>query len=246
MRIAIFGDSFTNHELDNNSIGKSWVDIVAEHNEVVNFGASGSCFQYSYELFLKERDNFDAVIFFVTNPDRKYIKLISNALPTVGGNSHMLNSTHCSEHTKKLIADLDLKDKDFLIKIIDNHSFYFNNYRDIEFELHLHDLMIKNITTLKPNALIVPCFPNSIGYFIPKDTVYTINVAEVNSLDVDLDNVWVNYHCLRKCHLSEENNIILGNKILQAMNMSINYLDLNVDDFITKLDKPTEYYLKKA
>jgi len=244
MRIAVFGDSFANHELDNNSIGKSWVDIVSEQHEVVNFGASGSCFQYSYELFLKEHANFDAVIFFVTGPERKYIKLISNALPNIGP-SHMLNGTHGSEGTKKLIEDLDLKNKDFLIKIIDNHRFYFDNYRDSLFELHLHDLMVKNITTLKPNALIVPCFIKSIGFFTPKDTVHTINVAEVASLDVDLDNIWINYHCLRKCHLSEKNNIILGNKILDAMSKGFNYLDLDGDDFVKKLDKPVEYYLKK-
>jgi len=60
-----------------------------------------------------------------------------------------------------------------------------------------------------------------------------------------MSNVFFDYCCLRKCHLCEDNNIILGNKILYAMSNGINYLDLDIKDFVTKLDKPTEYYLKK-
>lgn len=243
MRVAIFGDSFANHALDN-SVGKSWIDVVAEHHDVVNFGLSGSCFQYSYELFLKEHENFDTVIFFVTDYHRRYIKAVSDVLPEISG-SHMLNILSGSENTKKDIEKLNLKDKDHYIKMIDNFRFYFDNYRNAEFELHVHELLVKNIVTLKPNAVVVPCFPMSITSFQPKDTVYTVQLAETASLDVDLTNVWIDYQCLRKCHLCEENNIILGNKILAAMNNSVNYLDLDINDFVTKLDKPTEYYLKR-
>lgn len=244
MRIAVFGDSFANHELDNNSIGKAWVDVVAEQHELVNFGTSGSCFQYSYELFLQNYKDFDNVIFFVTDYNRSYIKNISSRLP-FQGSSHMLHQSAGAEFTIKEITRLGFPDADHLISIVNNFRFYFDNYRDSEFELHVHDLLVKNIITLKPNALVVPCFPGSIPHFNPTDTVYTIQLAEAASLDVDLNNVWVDYYCLRKCHLCEENNIILGNKILHAMNNGFNYLDLHITDFVTKLDKPTEYYLKK-
>lgn len=244
MKIAVFGDSFVNHELDNTSIGKSWVDIVSEKHEVTNFGASGSCFQYSYELFLKEYKNFDNVIFFVTDYHRRYIKAVSDILPQVGS-SHMIHIPQGAENTKSDIKKLNLKDEDHYIKMIDDFRFYFDNYRNADYELHVHNLLVKNIITLKPNALVVPCFPMSIEFFKPKDTIYTIQLAETASLDVDLTNVWLDYRCLRKCHLCERNNIILGNKILEAMDNSINYLDLDIDDFVTKLDKPTEYYLRK-
>jgi len=176
MKIAVFGDSFASHQLDNDSIGKSWVDIVKEHHEVVNFGASGSCFQYSYELFLKEYKNFDSVIFFVTDYNRRYIKEVSDVLPFIGS-SHMINSISGAEHTKETIANTNIENKDHYIKIIDNFRFYFDNYRNAEYELHVHDLLVKNIVTLKPNALIIPCFPVSIVSFSPKDTMYTHTIS---------------------------------------------------------------------
>jgi hypothetical protein len=33
--------------------------------------------------------------------------------------------------------------------------------------------------------------------------------------------------------------------MLDAMSKGFNYLDLDGDDFVKKLDKPVEYYLKK-
>ena len=244
MRIAVFGDSFASHELDNDSIGKSWIDVVSENHELVNFGASGSCFQYSYELFLKEHKNFDTVIFFVTDYHRRYIKAVSDILPHLGS-SHMLHVEAGAEYTKKDIEDLNIDNKDHYIKMIDNYTFYFNNYRDSNYEWHVHDLLVKNIVTLKPNAVVIPCFPMSIPSFTPKDTVFTVQLAETASLGVDMDNVFIDYYCLRKCHLSEKNNIILGNIILDAINKGINYLDLDINDFVAKLSKPTEYYLRK-
>jgi hypothetical protein len=246
MRIAVFGDSFANHQLENNSIGKAWVDIIAQQHEVVNFGESGSSFQYSYELFLKEHNNFDFVIFLATSPDRKYLKVLDPIFSDYAG-KHMLGHKVVTKGMKEKLNELDISkdDREKYTRILDSFRVYYDEWRDLEYEKAVQDALVRSIPAIKPQSLVIPCFLDSMSFLKIKDTVYTVQLAETASLDVDLNNVWIDYYCLRKCHLCEDNNIILGNKILDAMSKGINYLDLDIKDFVTKLDKPTEYYLRK-
>ena len=250
MRIAVFGDSFASHQLGPECayLGKSWIDVIAENNKVVNFGLVASCFQYSYELFLKHSKDFDYNIFLVTEPNRKYIKSISNLFATSTKN-RMTQRLGSHDFIDSLIEELvssDIKDKEIYINTLNSFKIYYNVWRDVEFELHVHDVLVRNILNLKPNTLIVPCFEWSIPSFKPKDTVFTISLLEAISLGLDADSpIFNDYQCVRKCHLSEKNNIILGNKILSAIDNKINFLNLDSEDFVFKLDKPIDYYLKK-
>ena len=252
MKIAIFGDSFANYKLGPEygqqlpSTSKCWFDVVNEKHEIINFGLTGSCFQYSYELFLENHTKFDYVIFFVTTPTRKYLKILDPIVP----NQHMLGGNSKIEEVKQICNALDIPNKEKYIRILDSFSVYYNEWRDEKYENIIHETLVKSISTIKPNSLIVPCFLDSIPFLNFPEALLTISLAEVlplflkNNIDPTNDII-LDYQCLRYCHLSEKNNIILGNMILSAIENSTTYLKLNIKDFDMKLDKPLEYYYRK-
>ena len=57
-----------------------------------------------------------------------------------------------------------------LIHILETAREYIFNIQDDEFDLYVHNLMVNEITKIRPDAILVPCFQNSwtdLGDTIP-------------------------------------------------------------------------------
>jgi hypothetical protein len=246
MKIAVYGDSFGGINLinilgDNKDRGKSWVEVLGKKHDVTNFSAGGTSLFYSYEIFLQQNKNFDYNIFLITEPNRLTLNNVDN------------------EHFKHFnLAMLDVfskvtensntgNDKKVIDALLGYYSYIHNQkYIDI-----CHDLMINNIININHNSLLIPCFPTSMS---GKTSLVEITDYELLDQVLNLkrngyepwkliDNKWT-FADYRKCHLSEENNIILANIVDNSIINNLNILDINLNDY-QKASKDIEFYYAK-
>lgn len=252
MKIAIYGDSFGNTELkniqgDNISRGFAWVELLAKKYDVVNFSESGSSLMYSYELFLKNNKDFDYNIFLVTSENRI----------TVPPHSYLGNwFKHINFSSIELYKN-NKYDPDPIkqIQITDTINAIEGYYKFLYNDTHVHithKLIIDSISNINKNTLIIPCFKtefiNSLSLnditcheFSKSNTHYKIHSKYVNFPIVNDENGKWTCGDYRKCHLSEENNLILFDYIDNAIINNQTLLNLNINDF-TPILKDYEFY----
>jgi len=205
MKIAIYGDSYGSHRIDNIDgdafdRGLSWPELLSKDHQVTNFSEGASSLFYSYQHFIKHHQDFDYNIFLVTQLHRLLVPR----------NYHGEVYKHViPEKYKDEMNEKDYRDDAFLE----------NQEHDIIF----HNLMVDNIRRLNPNTLLIPTFPSSLDnapgnslfdiFILEKENVPLLNYLPINKIVKD-DISEHYYEDYKKCHLIEDNHIILYNKII--------------------------------
>lgn len=233
MKIAIYGDSFgdfclKNIEGDTIYRGPAWVELLAENHEVTNFCESGSSVFYNYDLFLKHNKEFDYNIFLVTESNRITV------------NSPYPNLKHINIHSINFYKNTNLRPIER--KILEGIENYYEVIHNQDYVDTCHKLMVNSLTTINPNTIIIPTFGESlISDF--KNTLIYLSDWELSEIVLKLhaknyiqwkpiegENwAFVDY---RKCHLTEENNRILFDIIINRINNKFNgLLNIDVNDF---------------
>lgn len=224
--LGIFGDSYGRsggYELKE----KDWVDFIKDTNiyKVTNFSSGGSPLWYSYDLFIKNKDQFDNIIFLITAPHRiGLVSPISKLHPFQNHNVTVKVDLASGEQKKQYQTIID----------------YYELIHDYDREETIHQLMVENISRLRPDAIVYPCFP----------TVYLDDVGlseitkfedEYLGLTSDIDKKFYREgrRDSRNCHMTEDNNKIVSQLFLQRLSGISEKLDLS------KLVKPKfdlDYY----
>jgi hypothetical protein len=150
MKIGIFGDSFSDPTYVNNDY-KSWVCLLAQQHSVTNFSKVGSSLWWSYNIFKKERLNFDQTIFVITFPGRLYIESLD---------SH-INAR--AEHWPVI-------DKINLGEVY--YKYLFSTEREFDF----HYLMTKDIIG---KSIVIPAFEESIEKLDGHSLCYIADIEEL-------------------------------------------------------------------
>jgi len=250
MKIAIYGDSFGNHCLENfpgdsRYRGLGWPEILNNQKdyEVTNFSCSGSSLFYSYKLFLENNKNFDYNIFLVTEPNRITLpeeSIIPGTSMTPHINLSLVDSLSRFEYNQTLVSAITL------------YYGLIHNFEAIEL---FHKLMVENITQVNQNTLVIPCFHTSISY--TPDNLMGISDMEMSEYEMwltlkdnkyypwtiieDETGLWT-FNDYRKCHLNEENNKILATMIYQAINNNQQTIDLSLSQFVKSKKDPEHYF----
>ena len=223
MKIGIFGDSYVsmNVGLGREELGLAWVEHLALIHEVENFGESATNFHWTYQQWLKHKDKFDYCIVLITDPNRIYIKVLDEVPNRPAG--HFFGSISHIEAFKTITTDPEI------LKILDSVNVWHDYWRDHGFEYHLHNLMIKNVMS-HDNVLIIPGFPNSIeNYNELYKNLTDIQFWELLQIDPNFDVKTM--RCKRKCHLSEENNLVLFELVTEAIQNNDRILNLDISRF---------------
>lgn len=152
MKIGIFGDSFGDdyHVWPNpyDGVGPSWIEYLQScGHEVENFSCGATALFYSYDLFIKNYQKYDKVIFVVTHPSRYYVYV----------DQYQCNWYHIGQVKKSLDACEDPIKK---IKLQAVYDFY-ANLQDDEYDYHVHRLLLKDIRKKHNSVLTIPCFRDS-------------------------------------------------------------------------------------
>jgi hypothetical protein len=215
MKIGVFGDSFgDDYTLWPNpytEVGSSWIDYLRDQNiEVDNFSSGGTSLYYSYQRFISNYTEYDKIIFAVTSPGRI----------TVPSGTQTEDYFNVIQVEKELKSCFDFERKIKLNAIRD----YFIYVKNDTFDNLTHKLLVDHISKKHDNILMIPCFVNSgIDNQIP---LFNISHFEANfwNLEEILPNTDTVYDA-RKCHMCEENNLMLGKEIVNWVNTGNFILD---------------------
>lgn len=234
MKIAVYGDSFANLTDPLYPRGPSWVELLAQHHDVTNFGKRGSSLMYSYLLFRENADKFDKNIFLITDPNRYHSPFLVKEFDIF---------LHGLDHVENNL----FKFKSGTQHIYESLRNYYLFWRNDQADEIFHNALVEKMKRESPNTFFIKCFSNS-----------TFNKTEFSLKDVwDFEmNYWgyFDYHKdihktkngkrlsdVRTCHLTDENNECLADKILSSLGQS--KLNLSISDFKEPKRNPMSYYL---
>jgi hypothetical protein len=239
LKIGVFGDSYASSIKYHQS--KDWMEILNDtYDTVVSYGKSASNLYYSVEQFKKFSHLYDKNIFCVTNPSRiwaKHLK-IEEKFKFITIQDPIQNKT-LQRIKEKYKYNQDYVSE--LIKIFNATYIYMAFAQNQDQENYIHKLMIDDIVRHDPDVLLIPCFETS---FVDQPVPYALyHIFEKENRvwrDIDLDQ----YHDKRNCHMTAENNVILAEKIVKAIETN-QKVDLNINDFVNPTSESLAMYLKK-
>lgn len=113
---------------------------------------------------------------------------------------------------------------------------YFKYFYSSKREQAFHNFMVSDLLQYD-KILLIPAFAESIPN-VPMSLCY---FADLESKHYGLEHSGTNEK--RKCHLSKENNFMIYNKVLAALELNSKILSLSESEFVTPTD-PLSYYWK--
>jgi hypothetical protein len=243
MKIAIYGDSFACintkwdvSEFNNSHLGLSWVEILENQgHEIYNFSKTGSAFMFSYENFLREHKNHDLNIFVVTSPQRVYIKALDGIC--------MFGWTWADSEYQR-VSQLPLYPrKKVHLEILKSAKVYLRDWADFEMMVHTQHIIVNNLWNIATNTIVIPVFNDSIEQ--TTDNLHDVAHQELKLLDETIYNNFdfTFYKCLRKCHFSEENNKVLGNLVINAINNNEKIVSFSKDHIVKPSNPDFSFYV---
>ncbi len=237
MKIAIYGDSFGKINCEKKELGTSWTELLEENNTVTNFSKTGSAFMFSYETFLKNYANHDLNIFAVTAPARIYVK----ALP-----DQLFFGVFWLDYCVKLLKKKPwYAKKNDDLEMLASIRVYLDKWADWEMIHHIQHVLVNNLWNLAPNTIVLPGFCDSISQ--SNTGLHDIAMEELRLVDQEkFDKFDFNFlNCKRKCHFSEENNIVIFNLITDAIENNKKIIELD-KSMLVKPSGKFEYYVERT
>lgn len=244
MKIAIFGDSYghcTGEKWETYAphINLGWPEILAKHHTVQNFCESGAGLWYSFNQFLEHNKKFDLNIFLPSQNTR-----FSIYLPEMKKTLHMVPGYQDGQDIRNLKVQWAPVDN----SILDAAAGYVDHILDYKKEDYTGKLLVKEIHKIRPDTLIIDCF-YELALNEPVDgEVITLSYFSESEIRHWRMNSSIfkrqkkdNLEDFRKCHLSDENNVMLAKKILKCIENNENLVKFHLSDFQLPSKSKTHY-----
>lgn len=238
-RIGIFGDSFATIEYTHQQkssggqISFSWPKLLeTDYNFNVSYHAMhGTCLYWSYLEFLKNKTNYDVIIFATTEPYRLYTR-------------DGLHIANLSSVEKKLetLSTMDPQYEYYMAA-----KYYYAYLMDDDFCIYIQDKIIQDIIKIcndeGKKLILLPVTKESVKWStIFDDPLLSITQKEIYTQFNDLSNRLETHN--RGCHMSKENNKILSGLLNDVLNGK--QIKINVNNFeFKKVDDPETYWVTK-
>lgn len=208
MKIAIFGDSFGNERsiYEHHPGDLPWVQHLKNMEyDVTNFCEMGSSLMYSYSMLRSSHAAFDKVVFLITGSSRIYV----DSLPD--------NYKHCTSGVSEWIVQHFKNNPDMFnsshLKVAEAVESYYKYVMNYDKEATFHRLLYKEICSIRPDALMLPCFPPES---LPISTTPLMSLSDYDREYFNLPPDSRTYRIDKRfCHMNEGNNLMLANKIKQ-------------------------------
>lgn len=237
-KLAIFGDSFgddfTLWPKYYKGVGPSWIDYLRDNSnyEITNFCVGASSFWYQYHRLEENHKDFDRILFLVTQPGR-FHSFVKRDL------EHWTNVDHV-QRAINTEPNLSYKERQHLDALQQYFLFLQDHHRDDR----VHFALLQNIRGyIRPDTKFISVFPESMLPDSKEHNLKFLAFLEPHWFRIDAFGSSSDYYDARKCHISEENHLILGKKILDYLDKDIP-LDLNPDHFVHHPTKPLEHYFR--
>lgn len=227
MKIGIFGDSFADEHMKN---GKSWIECLREdydYDAVTSFGYGGTSIEWSYNNFLINVDNFDFIIFLLTDERRIHFTDSSTDKELL---FHLTTKQTEKEIVQKLRENSKIKQWN-----VDEWKF---NYNSIDKQI-LRGMELANIQYMDSFGWKKIAIEESIKYrnkssiVIDFDSMLKLQKMDYNKLGLKLSEVNGEGHN-RPCHMSLRQN----KEFAEYMNDNIQ----NGISILETLKEPEKHY----
>jgi hypothetical protein len=217
LNIAVFGDSFADREMDSKYMypdreDESWMNVLEDAgHRVTTFGRGGTSTWFSYENFIDHHKFYDAVIFCYSCHERIHI------LPEGLQSYSSVNSCEDLKDMERVKTLPKQKQEELYDVIKGMHltkNLLFNIFvlgkifEDINFICQRNNIKLVNILSFE-NKKTTNRFNFKASH---GDVLY--NLIPIVMKEMDSGSATDN----RFCHLSLENNQVLGNIILDSLN----------------------------
>lgn len=219
LKVGIFGDSYADpisHGHDNfkdmDQLG--WPNLLKYKYEVGLHGKTGSSIFYSYQQFLKYHEQYDKIVFVVTNPER-WVKSVS-----VAGEQKNVSTYIVAEHFLKQ-NNLTIEER----CILEALKSYYLFLEDQESTHIFGKLMIDHMKLLRPDIILIPIGRGTVGL----DTVGFFDYSVAFHSDMSFFNSSIEwgvayarlletyYEYRLICHFSPEINELIATDVLDAL-----------------------------
>jgi len=231
MNIGIFGDSFADNNKANPT--KNWIEVVADHFNVTCFGRSGTSLYYSLKLLEENYSKFNKCVLIATWPGRT--ELSSRALFSLLDNNtrntirlELPSLSQCEyqiEYYKK-------QNNNSAVKAFEAARDYFVYLHDDKKEQYIHNALVEYAKNKFSNLLIIKISDCLVDVFQMENKIWNIEKKK-HQFD---------YNDLRNCHMTEANNIIFGNKVVEMLQGK--EVTLRLKDFVKPVLEDKNFYIK--
>jgi len=159
----------------------------------------------------------------------------------LGPDIKVFGSYWAREEMKRLRAGPWYEKRDIHIEILQSVEIYLDKWVDWEMLKHIQHVLVDNLRNLG-NTLVVPAFPDSMRqttdnlFDLAKYEMKLVNEQRYNEFDF----LWL--VCKRTCHFSGENNRMIADKILAAIDAGDKIFTLEKSDLIVPT-KDFDYYV---
>lgn len=243
-RIGIFGDSYGNLNLDRSS-STSWIDILEEKYDVSNYAEPALSFWHCYDRYVKFGKGNYYNVFIIPNYDRFQSNYLEQLLPKFIKKNYMTSWYNIPESIPWIRQEVEkhkseIAHVDIILKVLDSLEVFWLYWQDTPPQRNQILIALENIKMKDSNILFIDVNQDSLSGDLG---LTNLSLWELEQLQFKLD-LSKGILDLRKNHLSEENNIILGNKILHAIENNLSELRINVNDFVVPNTKLNECVFK--
>ena len=239
MKIAVFGDSFAAplHKFKKDIGLKSWVDHLSERYNVTNYAVEGSGLYYSLKQLTATNYLYDKIIFVITRPGRLYLD--NNPILNKNGHEH-LNSLPMAEYTFNEYKDRTDAESIEITKISHAAIQYFTYIQRLKYDMFVHDLQVDYIKNIRPDIILIPAFNDSYRFHMINPCLY--NITELENKHWGIPKDYSSPDDYRRCHMSNENNLILSKLAEQWLQGEP--VNININDFVVPADDKSFYNIK--
>lgn len=236
--IGIFGDSYANSNLDTNA-SRSWVDVLSDDFVIQNCASPGLSAWHCYQFYKEHAATHDYNVFVIPTFTRLYSKQLESLLPSPVKEKHHKNWYNIQAVIPTIQEDLrsqahSIKNVDAILKIIDGLDIYYRAILDMDLARQQIMMMVENIKLTAPNVVFIDTNGDSKNN---DQGLLGLSLWELEKIGFAGNFTQMTFHNKRildrrKNHLSEENNIILGNKIKHALENNHCEIKINYNDFV--------------
>ena len=243
MNIAIFGDSFADDQADHLVQDEiSWIDVLRQAgHDVTLYSKVATSLYYSWKKYsefkkTEEYESTDLVIFVGTIEGREEV-VYKDQSWDVTSLGHV-----------ELIMSYDdrVKENPIIYKLFDALKLYWQYFKDRDKDLLLHECLLDKIKR-EPKLLLIDIRggPQRENTSLIQLSLHELSLL-VPSIDTweDESNFFQQYNDRRKCHLTTNNNVMVGKKILHAINTMDYNIVFSLEDVLVPEHDYTRYFLK--
>jgi hypothetical protein len=232
MKVGIFADSYGDHKPGANGI--TWVEMLEQTYkiDVENHSKSGSSVWYSYNEFKQHQHKYDKIVFLITGDGR-----ITVPLPPKYTDIRLIHTTGHTRGFRNAMNNKEYKNDIYLKNIADSLEKYYAYLHDPVKDQEVNRLLCEEVRRTRPDTLFIPCFKNSV-------MVTGHSLWDIHEIDIKYYNLLEGYAVEkenRHCHMNQENNSVLAEKVNGWINGQV--FDLNPAHFTTPTHPVSYYFL---